>query len=91
VRIRLRQGDYGWLALAAGITVFELWAEEDELLSRAAARYKQRAPLTVTSVVLVTAFHLLGWLAPERDPYVLALRVLRPVGPPVQPHTQGDD
>lgn len=75
--MRLRQGDYGWLALAAGVAVFEVWAEEDELLSRAAARYKQRAPLTVTGVVLVTAAHLLDWLPHSVDPYSITLAHVR--------------
>ena len=78
VTVRLRKGDVAWLALAGGVFVYEKLVTEDaDLLSYRAAAYKQRHPILTTSVVLITAFHLLEWLHPEMDPYHIAVRYVR--------------
>lgn len=89
MRIRLKQGDYGWLALAAGIAAFEVCS--DELLSEACDRYLLRRPWMTRAAIFLTAAHLANLLPPAADPYARLFLVLRPVDPPVQPHAQGDD
>jgi hypothetical protein len=78
IAVRLRKGDLAWLAIAGGVFAYEKWVDEDaDLLSHRAAAYRQRYPLLTTSVVLLTAFHLLEWLRPEVDPYCIAVRYVR--------------
>ncbi|MGV0793000.1 DUF7427 family protein [Mycolicibacterium sp. XJ1819] len=78
VTVRLRKGDWAWIALAGGIALYEHRVEDDnDLLSRRAAAYRKRMPLTTTAVVLVTAAHLLELLRPERDPYARLVRYVR--------------
>lgn len=69
VRAELRQADKAWLALLGVIVVIELVADDDEMLSHGAARYKQSHPVITTAVVCTTAAHLLSWLPPDYDPY----------------------
>lgn len=80
---RLRQADYGWLAVAAVVVAAEVTAAPDEMLSHGAARYKAAHPVLTTSVVVITAAHLLEWLSPEVDPYHRVFRLLNRLRHPV--------
>lgn len=64
----MRAGAKAWLTLAAGIIVYELGAEQDELLSEAADRAMLRHPWIVRAVALMLACHVAN-ISPQRlDP-----------------------
>ena len=78
VAVRLRQGDLGWLGLAAGVVAYELAADDGELLSEAVDRYLTHRPVLTTTVIAVTAAHLANLIRPaELDPFTLAFAALR--------------
>lgn len=83
VAVRLRKGDWAWLALGAGVAVYEKLIEDDaDLLSNRAAAYKRSAPLLTYAVVWVTAMHLTEDLDPRWDPYHLLVRYFRRAAAP---------
>lgn len=71
--------DRAWLALAAGVTVYELAAarREWELLSEAADRHRSRHPWLVHAVVIYLAAHLLRRWPRNLDPLGLLARLSR--------------
>lgn len=88
ISVRLRQGDWGWLLVAAVVIAVDLAVEDGETLSEAADRYLEHRPVLTHAVALVTVAHILNWLHPQADPFtwafMLSRRWLRP--PPPQPH-----
>lgn len=66
----MRCSDWGWLALLAGVAVYEFTAPPDELLSHGADRYVEAHPWLVRSLVVVTAAHLINVLPKWADPFV---------------------
>jgi hypothetical protein len=83
----LRQADYGWLAVAAVVVAAEVTAGPGEMLSHGAARYKAAHPVLTTSVVVVTAAHLLEWLPQNVDPYHCTYGLLRFLRQKIHPAT----
>lgn len=65
----MRPADQAWIALAAGVLVYELAAHDGELLSEAADRYLARHPVLTIGVVAATALHLLNITPRWCDPY----------------------
>lgn len=69
---------YAWPALIGAVTVYEIVADDHELLTAAVRRARDRHPAidaAVTSSIVITALHLLDALGPL-DPFRL-LSVLR--------------
>lgn len=77
IKVQLRQGDWGWLALAAGVLAYELYADEGELLSEAVDRYLIRRPMLTTAVALITTAHLLNVIPQRYDPYTAGFIAIR--------------
>jgi hypothetical protein len=67
----MKPGDYAWLALAVGVTVYEIVAAIDgggELLSEACDRYRAAHPVITYGGIIFVAGHL-GRVWPRRvDP-----------------------
>jgi len=62
----MRSGDRGWLALGAGIAVFEVLGEET--LSQAADRYMQHHPWLVRGVAFGLVVHVCNMIPDRYDP-----------------------
>lgn len=77
VAVRLRQGDLGWLGLAAGVVAYELAADDGELLSEAVDRYLTHRPVLTTTIIAVTAAHLANAIPERYDPFTAAFFTIR--------------
>ncbi|MFD6400807.1 hypothetical protein [Nocardia sp. NPDC060249] len=66
--MRLKAGP-AWAILISAVTVYELCADTDELLTAACERTTRRHPVAVRAAVVVTAAHLLGVLPISIDPF----------------------
>ncbi|MGB0971284.1 MAG: DUF7427 family protein [Mycobacterium sp.] len=64
----MRAGDRAWLTLAAGIIVYELSAEDGELLSESADRAMLRHPWIVRGAAFLLAAHVSNTIKPSCDP-----------------------
>lgn len=73
----MRAGDRAWLTLAAGIIVYELSAEDGELLSESADRAMLRHPWIVRAAALMLACHVAN-ITPARVDPVHWLFTLKP-------------
>jgi hypothetical protein len=73
----MRNSDRAWLALAAGVTAYDLIATDDEQLTNAARRYFKSQPVATASMILVTGLHLVGSIPPWCDPITLAFAAYR--------------
>lgn len=73
----MRAGDRAWLALGAAIVVYELGAEQDELLSEAADRWMLTHPWLVRTAALVLACHVAN-ISPQRLDPIHWLFTLKP-------------
>ena len=68
--MQLSTGDKAILVGAAAIVVYEKRVQDhDDLISCRVAAYRRRFPVLTTSVVMVTALHLLDFLPNSVDPY----------------------
>lgn len=77
---RLRPSDKAWLALAAGVAAWELYAPEGELLSEAADRWMLTHPWITRVCVATIAAHLCNAIPNRYDPLHLlfdAKRLMR--------------
>lgn len=70
--------DRAWLAVAAGVTAWDLACPHDQTLSAAASRYHQHRPWTTRAIIVYLAGHLMGWWPPRADPLHLLTRLKRP-------------
>lgn len=70
----MRPAEKAWLALAAGVIGYEIFAEEGELMSEAVDRWLMKHPAVTTLGVVVTAMHLLNWIPKPIDPFHLLSR-----------------
>lgn len=70
--------DRAWLALAAGVTVYEIAAARRswELLSEAADRHRTKHPWLVHAAVIYLGAHLLRRWPRNLDPLGLAARLV---------------
>lgn len=57
--------DHAWLALAAGVAVWDVCCPRGETLSEGMSRYHRRRPWLTRIVVSYIAAHLLDWV-PDR-------------------------
>ena len=74
----LRTGDRAIIVGALAIAAYEkLVADDADLISSRVEAYKHRRPLLTSAVVLITAGHLLGYIAPAVDPYHRAVTWFR--------------
>lgn len=64
----MRPGDYAWVAMAAGVILYEYRAPHDELLSQACDRYRARRPLLTYGVIVYLAGHLARIWPRQLDP-----------------------
>lgn len=64
----MRCSDKAWLAIGAGVVVYEFAAPEGELLSEGVDRYLSRRPWTTRVVVAGLALHLLNLIPQRFDP-----------------------
>lgn len=75
----MRNSDRAWLALAAGVTAYDLVATDEEQLTGAARRYFKSQPVATASMILITGLHLIGGLPQWCDPFTLSLAGCRRV------------
>jgi hypothetical protein len=73
----MRNSDLAWVALAGGVTAYDLIATEDEQLTNAARRYFKSQPIATASMILVTGLHLIGGIPPWCDPITLTFAAYR--------------
>ena len=74
----MRHGTVAWLVLSAAVIAYEAAAKQDELLSEAVDRYRDRHPILTKSVIVFLAGHLLRiWPRPIDPLHQLAVRVNR--------------
>ena len=73
----MRNSDRAWLALAAGVTAYDLVATDEEQLTGAARRYFKSQPVATASMILITGLHLIGGLPQWCDPFTLSLAACR--------------
>lgn len=69
-----------WVVLLCAVTVYEVLADEEELLSRGVDRTRAIHPAAnaaVTGAVTVTALHLLRGIPSQLDPFRLLHRIGR--------------
>lgn len=64
----MRAADRAWLVLAAGVVVYEMAAEDGELLSEGADRYMQHHPWLTRTVVAALALHIANAVPCRIDP-----------------------
>lgn len=84
VMVSLRTGDKAILVGAAAIVAYEKLVKDDaDLISSRVEAYKARRPILTSAVVLITAGHLLGYLAEDYDPYHRVVRWFRKSAPPL--------
>jgi hypothetical protein len=77
----MRNSDRAWLALAGGVAAYDLIATDNELLTDAARRYFQSAPIATASMILITGLHLIGGLPHWCDPFALLFATSRRLRP----------
>ena len=70
-RMKMRDSDRAWVALAGGVAAYDLIATDDEQLTNAARRYFKSQPIATVSMILVTGLHLIGGIPPWCDPITL--------------------
>lgn len=58
------------MALAAAVAVYEIAADDGEMLSHAVDRWLESHPIITWTAITVTAAHLLNLLPPRVDPFV---------------------
>jgi hypothetical protein len=73
----MRSSDRAWVALAGGVTAYDLIAPDDEQLTNAARRYFKSQPIATASMILVTALHLVGAIPRWCDPITLTFAAYR--------------
>lgn len=73
----MRSSDRAWVALAGGVAAYDLIATDDEQLTNAARRYFKSQPIATTSMILVTALHLVGGIPRWCDPITLTFAANR--------------
>lgn len=77
---RLRTGDRAILVGVLAIASYEKWVRDDaDLISSRVSAYRTHrvGRLVTDAVILATALHLAEQLAPEWDPYHVAVRHFR--------------
>ena len=73
----MRNSDRAWLALAAGVTAYDLVATDEEQVTGAARRYFKSQPVATASMILITGLHLIGGLPQWCDPFTLSFATCR--------------
>ena len=68
----MRSSERAWLTLGLGVAIYEMWAKDGELLSHQVDRWLESHPILTTTLITVTAAHLLNLLPPRADPWVWA-------------------
>lgn len=66
----MRDSERAWIALGVGVAVYEMLAQDGELLSHQVDRWLERHPVITTTAVVVTSLHLLNLIPPKLDPFV---------------------
>jgi hypothetical protein len=64
----MKHADIAWIALAAGIVIYEAAAPTDQLLSQAVDRYRAKHPFITNGVIFYIAMHLLRQWPKRADP-----------------------
>jgi hypothetical protein len=64
----VKHGDVAWIALAAGIVLYEVAAPKGELLSEAVDRYRRHHPFVTNGVIAYLSLHLLRQWPRRIDP-----------------------
>lgn len=67
--MHMRPSEKAWIALAAGVIVYEIVAEDGEMLSHAVDSWLKSHPIITTSAISLTALHLLNVLPKAIDPW----------------------
>ena len=72
----MRSSERAWIALGTGVVIYEVFAEDGELLSHQVDRWLERNRILTAGVIVVTALHLLNLIPPRIDPFtwVFSLR-----------------
>ncbi len=64
----MRSADRAWLILGVSVVVYEVAAEDGELLSEACDRYLANHPWLTRTIVGALALHLINAVPPALDP-----------------------
>lgn len=81
----MRAADHAWLAMAAGIILYECTAREDELLSEGWDRYMVKNPVLATATPFFVAGHLTNLLPVWADPIAQVFRFVKWISARKQP------
>jgi len=74
----MKHGDVAWIALAAGVAIYEASCPDNELLSEAVDRYRRRHPFLTNATILYISLHLLRQWPRRIDPlHHLAVKARR--------------
>lgn len=65
----MRPSEKAWIALLGAIAVYEIVADEDEMLSHAVDRWLITHPVVTWAAIGLTAMHLLNLLPEAVDPW----------------------
>lgn len=65
----MREAERAWVALGVGVIVYEVVANDGELLSHQVDRWLEKHPVLTTSAIVLTALHLLNLLPDRLDPW----------------------
>jgi hypothetical protein len=64
----VKHADIAWIALAAGIAIYEASCPPGQLLSEAVDRYRSRHPFITNGVIFYLSMHLLRQWPRRLDP-----------------------
>lgn len=70
----MRPSEKAWLALGTAIILYEVVAEEGEMLTHAVDGWRRSHRVITVATIVSTTLHLLRLMPPAVDPWVLAFR-----------------
>lgn len=76
----MRDSERAWIALGAGVAIYEMLARDGELLSHQVDRWLESHRFVTSTVIAVTALHLLNLLPPKFDPWAWIFSTRRNFG-----------
>ena len=73
----MKAGDWAWVALGAGVLVWDVWCPRGEMLSDASTRYVRAHPVVARAVMGYVAGHVMHVWPRRVDVFSVAAGVLR--------------
>jgi len=65
----MRASERAWLTLGMGVVIYEIAAGDGELLSHQVDRWLESHPVITSTVITITAAHLLNIIPERLDPW----------------------